>query len=128
MNILNNTYKSSFVSSVISVILCFIFLIISALLITYTDLSENLIPVLAKFSLYFSALLGGFLSAFRKNSGGLVRGLICGLCISIYMCIGAIILPSFKLSLVFLLKLLVIVLLSTTGGIFSVNISYKKHR
>ena len=128
MNILNNTYKSSFVASILSVIICFVLLCICALLITYTNTSEALIPVFAKTSLYFSALLGGFLSAFKKNSGGLVRGLICGLCICLYMCIGAIILPSFKLSLMFLLKLLLIVLSSVIGGIFSVNISYKKHR
>ena len=128
MNILNNPYKSSFISSVISVIMCFTFLCICAYLITYTNTSEDLAPVMAKTSLYLSAILGGFLSALKKNSGGLIRGLICGLCICVYMCIGAIILPDFKISLVFLLKLLIIVVSSTVGGIISVNISYKKHR
>lgn len=128
MNILNNTYKSSFISSLFSVIICFIILCICAALITYTNTSEALIPIFANGSLYFSAFLGGFLSAFRKNSGGLIRGLICGLCICLYMCIGAVIMPSFKISLMFLLKLLIIIISSAIGGIFSVNISYKKHR
>lgn len=97
-------------------------------MITYTSISEKLIPVFAKASLYFSSFLGGFMSAFRKNSGGLVRGAVCGLCICIFMCIGAIIMPDFKLTLMFLVKLLLITAVSITGGVISVNISYKKHR
>ncbi len=128
MNIFNNSYKSSFISSLFSVIICFFLLCIFAAMITYTNISEKLIPVLAKASLYFSAVLGGFISAFRKNSGGLIRGVICGLCICLFMCIGAIFMPDFKLTLMFLFKLLLVTVCSSIGGIISVNISYKKHR
>ena len=128
MNIFNNTYKSSFISSLLSIIICFFLLCIFSVIITYTSISEKLIPVFAKASLYFSSFWGGFLSAFRKNSGGLVRGIICGLCLCLIMCIIAIILPDFSLSLMFLVKLLLVVVSSAIGGVISVNISYKKHR
>lgn len=128
MNIFNNNYKSSFIASVISLILCILFLLICAILVTYTNISEDLIPIMANICLYLSVFIGGFLSAFKKSSGGLVRGLICGLCFCIYMCIGGIIMPSFSLKLMFLLKLLIVAVCSALGGVLSVNISYKKHR
>lgn len=128
LNILNNTYKSSFIASVISLFMCIILLLLCAILVTYTNINEDLIPVMANASLYLSAFFGGFISAFKKNSGGLVRGLICGLCLCIFLCITAVFIPSFKLSLMFLVKLLLVSVFSIAGGILSVNISYKKHR
>lgn len=128
MNIFNNTYKSSFISSAITVILCILLLLMCATLITYTEISENYIPVMANVSLYLSVFIGGFISACKKNSGGLVRGLICGLCCCIYLCIAAIFTPAFKLSMMFLLKLFLVCIISSVGGIISVNISYKKRR
>ncbi len=128
MNIFNNAYKSSFIASVISLFMCIILLLLCAFLVTYSDISEDLIPIMANASLYLSSFAGGFISAFKKNSGGLVRGLICGLCLCIFLCITAVFIPAFKLSLMFLVKLLLTAVFSAAGGILSVNISYKKHR
>ena len=108
--------------------MCIILLLLCAFLVTYSDISEDLIPIMANTSLYLSSFVGGFISAFKKNSGGLVRGLICGLCLCIFLCITAVFIPAFKLSLMFLVKLLLTAVFSAAGGILSVNISYKKHR
>lgn len=119
--------KKTLKGILISFILVFILLAGFSLLITYSDISLGLIPVMAKILLYLGALAAGFFASFGKRSGGWLAGLVAG---SVYMVlvfvIGLLLRDQYSFSPSVLLNLLIGAIVGAIGGIIGINL--KKRR
>lgn len=64
---------------IISLIVTLILLTVSSLIITYTGVSENMVPVFAMASAVISILVGSIASSKTAKSKGYLIGALCGL-------------------------------------------------
>ncbi len=110
-----------------SATLCIILLLISAVVLTYTNVSISLAGVLSNIIFYIGAISSGMLSSSKIKSNGWLHGLISG---GVYACVIFFVtflvnISEIKLNLL-LLKLLASLFLGGVGGIVGVNVFSKK--
>ena len=112
--------------SVFAIILSIVFLLIYALILTYTDISESTIIPVVTVIVGISILIGSMVSVRKIRKNGLLNGGIVGLIYVIALYItSSMCLVGFSITLNSLIVLIVGILTGMVGGIIGVNL-YKK--
>ena len=112
--------------SLLSIIVSVIFLIIFAMLLTYTSLSENTITPVVLAIVGLSILLGSYLSTKKINKKGILNGGIVGI---IYMLIlyiiSSVIFMDFSINASSIIMIICGIIAGIIGGIVGVNTNKK---
>lgn len=122
----DNELKKSIIrivrGSVISIILTLLLLLIFAVVLTYTPISENTInPVIIVIS-GISILVGSSISSLKIRKNGLINGALVGLIyiLTIYL-ISSITGTGFVINVYSLIMIIVSIITGMIGGIIGVN-------
>lgn len=112
--------------SLLSIIVSVIFLIVFAMLLTYTSLSENTITPVVLAIVGLSILLGSYLSTKKINKKGILNGAMVGV---IYMLIlyiiSSVIFMDFSINASSIIMIICGIIAGITGGIIGVNTNKK---
>ncbi|PAB60895.1 TIGR04086 family membrane protein [Anaeromicrobium sediminis] len=104
--------------------LMLIMFVLLALLITYTSVSESIIPIAATISLLITAMINGMYVAGKRKKKGWLNGIIAGI---IYMLVilflSWVFMKEFKLSISILYKSIMALASSSIGGMIGVNLN-----
>lgn len=114
-----NIFKGVVISFIITLILLFLFSII----LTYTDIGENVIPAVIIIATIISILIGSSISTIKIKKNGIVNGGIIGLIyiLGIYL-ISSIVQTGFALNLYSIIMMVLSILAGMIGGIVGVNV------
>ena len=127
---IENSNKNIFLKilkgSAVSVIITIFLLIVFALLLAYTGISENIItPIIICIS-GLSIIIGSIISCFRIRKQGLLNGAIVGfIYIFVIYFLSSIIQNDFGLNFYSVLMIFTSAFLGALGGIIGVNIKKK---
>lgn len=112
--------------SLLSIIVSVIFLIVFAMLLTYTSLSENTITPIVLAIVGLSILLGSYLSTKKINKKGILNGAMVGV---IYMLIlyiiSSVIFMDFSINASSIIMIVCGIIAGIIGGIIGVNTNKK---
>ena len=112
--------------SLLSIIVSVIFLIVFAMLLTYTSLSENTITPIVLAIVGLSILLGSYLSTKKINKKGILNGAMVG---TIYMLIlyiiSRVIFMDFSINASSIIMIICGIIAGIIGGIVGVNTNKK---
>ena len=112
--------------SLLSIIVSAIFLIVFAMLLTYTSLSENTITPVVLAIVGLSILLGSYLSTKKINKKGILNGAMVGI---IYMLIlyiiSSVIFMDFSINASSIIMIVCGIIAGIIGGIVGVNTNKK---
>ena len=112
--------------SLLSIIVSAIFLIVFAMLLTYTSLSENTITPVVLAIVGLSILLGSYLSTKKINKKGILNGAMVG---NIYMLIlyiiSSVIFMDFSINASSIIMIICGIIAGIIGGIVGVNTNKK---
>ena len=112
--------------SLLSIIVSVIFLIVFAMLLTYTSLSENTITPIVLAIVGLSILLGSYLSTKKINKKGILNGAMVGI---IYMLIlyiiSSVIFMDFSINASSIIMIICGIIAGIIGGIVGVNTNKK---
>ena len=112
--------------SLLSIIVSVIFLIVFAMLLTYTSLSENTITPVVLAIVGLSILLGSYLSTKKINKKGILNGAMVGV---IYMLIlyiiSSVIFMDFSINASSIIMIVCGIIAGIIGGIVGVNTNKK---
>ena len=112
--------------SLLSIIVSVIFLIVFAMLLTYTSLSENTITPIVLAIVGLSILLGSYLSTKKINKKGILNGAMVGV---IYMLIlyiiSSVIFMDFSINASSIIMIICGIIAGIIGGIVGVNTNKK---
>ena len=112
--------------SLLSIIVSVIFLIVFAMLLTYTSLSENTITPVVLAIVGLSILLGSYLSTKKINKKGILNGAMVGI---IYMLIlyiiSSVIFMDFSINASSIIMIICGIIAGIIGGIVGVNTNKK---
>ena len=117
----NNIYKPIIWGIISGLVSIFVVMILIAFVLTKCDLSESVSLTLATLSIAIGTFLGGFVSAKLFKRRGLFVGLITGLLTFILLVIIALSTTNTGISSLFLIRLVIVAVSSSLGGIFGVN-------
>lgn len=107
----------------ISYILTMIVFIIFALLITYTDLNEKHIGTVIRVTTALVCILSGLITAGSANKGGLIWGIISGMCYVAIMCgVGFALIPDYGLTSKLIVSLMLAIAGGGLGGVIGINL------
>lgn len=112
--------------SIIAIIFTMVALLIFAILLTYTDITENYMNPVIIASSSISILLGGMMSAIKIKKRGLINGMLVGLIyiLTIYI-LSAITGSGFKFSTGTIIMIISSTIAGMIGGIIGVNLGNK---
>lgn len=109
--------------TITAIILSLILLLIFAIILTYTAISENVIkPVIIVIS-GISILVGSSISTLTIKKNGMINGCLVGLIyiLSLYL-ISSIIVSVFSINLYSLIMIVVCIITGMIGGVIGVNL------
>lgn len=107
---------------VISYCITMVVFIIFALLLTYTDFPENIVPTAALITTAVSCIICGFVAAAKAKSRGLLWGIAAGGCYMLIMfTIGFSTIPAYELNQKMIISLCLALGGGAVGGVFGVN-------
>lgn len=111
--------KGLLISFAITVILMILF----TLMLTFTNISENMLTVFNSISIISSIVIGALYSSYKTNRKGWIVGGIIGFCyIIIIILINAIINKELSFNLYIIIKMLIALIVGMVGGIIGVNL------
>lgn len=106
----------------ISVLITLISLIVFSILLTYSNISEKVIPTVIIIISMVSILIGSTISMSKQKKNGIINGLIIGIMyIGIIYLLSSLIKGSFILNQKSLIMMLCVVISGAVGGIIGVN-------
>lgn len=110
--------------SIISIVMSLAILFLMAVLLTYTNIPESIIPIIIIVTSVISILTGSIFSTIKINRNGLLNGGIIGIIyiITIYI-ISSITIVGFHLNLKSMIMIVISVLAGMVGGIIGVNLN-----
>ena len=112
--------------SIFSIILSLILLLIFAVLLTYTDISESTIAPVVTIIVGVSILLGSTISTIKIKKNGILNGGLVGLIYTIALYIvSSIVLTNFSFNINSLIMIATSVIAGMIGGIIGVNLNHK---
>ena len=114
--------KRIFKGSIVSIIITIMLLAIFAVVLTYTNLNENSIPVTIIIISGISILIGSRLSTTNIKKNGILNGAMVGAIyiFSLYI-ISSIITSNFIINQFSIIMIITAIFTGSIGGIFSVN-------
>ena len=117
----NNNLKTNIIriikGSILAIIISAIFLTIFAILLTYTNLSENSITPVVLTIVGLSILMGSYLSSRKISQNGIINGAI----VSIIYIVSSMVLMDFSLGANSLMMIACGIIAGIIGGIVGVN-------
>ena len=112
---------------ILSVLITLLGLLILAIVITYTNVSESIIPIAVTIITAISILIGSFFSTINIQKNGLLNGFAVGFTyiVTIYV-ISSITSTGFTLTNTSFIMIISVILAGMLGGIIGVNLKNKK--
>ena len=102
-------------------------LVILAVILTYTSISDNSIPTLVVAVNSIAILIGSSIATIKLEEKGIINGMIIGLLyILIYLAISLIFSGNINFSTKTILLIILAILAGGIGGIIGVNLNRKK--
>ena len=132
-NIENNSKKlmdksiiKVFMGSLIALIITVISLLVVSIILTYTDVSENIITVSVIVISALSILIGSIISAVNIKKNGIINGALVGFIymITIYL-LSSIFIAGFNVNMQSIIMIVVSIFAGMLGGIIGVNFHKK---
>ena len=132
-NIENNSKKimdksivKVLIGSLISLVITIIALLVVSIILTYTDVSENIITVSVIVISALSILIGSIISAVNIKKNGIINGALVGFIymITIYL-LSSIFIAGFNVNMQSIIMILVSIFAGMLGGIIGVNFHKK---
>ena len=132
-NIENNSKKimdknivKVIMGSLISLLITIIALLVVAIILTYTDVSENIITVSVIVISALSILIGSIISAVNIKKNGIINGALVGFIymITIYL-LSSIFIAGFNVNMQSIIMIVVSIFAGMLGGIIGVNFHKK---
>lgn len=112
---------------ILSVLITLLGLLILAIVITYTNVSENVIPMAITIITAISILIGSFFSTINIQKNGLLNGFAVGFAyIATIYIISSITSTGFTLTSTSFIMIISAILAGMLGGIIGVNLKNKK--
>ncbi|MTI47791.1 TIGR04086 family membrane protein [Sporosalibacterium faouarense] len=106
-----------------SVITSIIFVIILAVILTFTSLSEGIIPVINSIIMIVSIAFGAIYVSLKSDRMGWLNGAGVGLIyILIIMILGAIFVDSFDIDIYLLFRIIVALITGSIAGMIGINL------
>ena len=127
INILNKKTTNSRLikilsGSIISIIISILGFFIFAIILTNTDIKEDIIPLVIIIISFISILVGSIISSKKINKKGIVNGALVGIIyISIIYFLSSLILVGFELNLYSIIIFIGSVISGMIGGIIGIN-------
>ncbi|MBQ4155704.1 MAG: TIGR04086 family membrane protein [Clostridia bacterium] len=112
---------------IVSIIVTFIFLALSAIASTNLDLNDTANLVLSLISANFGVAVGGFVAGKLNKSKGYLVGALNGIISFIILTIISFFFSQESMTAISLIKLITFVLSSIIGGILGVNFNKKRN-
>jgi len=110
-------------------VLTFILLAVGALIITYTSLSEDMIPVISLSCVVVSVAIGGMTAAKTADSKGYLKGSLCGVTyILVLYIVASLVSEKFVFTSHTALLFIIGVTVGALGGIIGINSGRKRKR
>ena len=132
-NIENNSKKimdknivKVIMGSLISLLITIIALLVVSIILTYTDVSENIITVSVIVISALSILIGSIISAVNIKKNGIINGALVGFIymITIYL-LSSIFVAGFNVNMQSIIMIVVSIFAGMLGGIIGVNLHKK---
>ena len=112
---------------IVSIIVTFIFLAMSAIASTNLDLNDTANLVLSLISANLGVVVGGFVAGKLNKSKGYLVGAINGIIIFIILTVVSFFFSKESMTAISLIKLITFVLSSIIGGILGVNFNKRRN-
>ncbi len=113
--------KPLLIGALVAVLIGAACLLLSALLMTFLDLSQSTVTILSVLSAALGAFVGGMCAARLSGCRGWLMGAICGLFLFVLILLTGVLLHrSVDIGFLFI-KLMVLLLGGMTGGMIGVN-------
>lgn len=118
-----SSVKIFFKNLILEFLLSIILLLVLAVLLSNTNLNENIINSAIIFISSFSILLGGFLSSRKMKIKGIIAGILQGICYMLILYIfSSLMSHNFSLGKESIIMILVGILCGSVGGIIGANL------
>ena len=113
--------------SIISICITLVLIIAFSVLLTYTNISEDVIPIAIIIISMISIIIGSCLCMIRIKRNGIVNGMIIGIIyISTLYFLSSIIEGEFALNIKSFIMIICSIISGIVGGLIGVNIRNKK--
>ncbi len=113
----------------ISFIVTLVLLAVSSLVITYTGVSENVIPAVALGSAVISIVSGSVLSAKKASSKGYLNGALCGVIyVAVLYIIASLVSERFEFNAHTAVLFAIGIVVGALGGVIGINSGGKRRR
>ena len=110
-------------------VLTFILLAIGALIVSYTNVSEDLIPAISLTCVVISAAIGGMKTAKTAGSKGYLKGALCGLVyVLVIYTVASLVSDTFAFTSHTLLLFIIGAVVGALGGIIGINSGGRRKR
>ena len=126
-NIKSNNMFKILKGIILSILITLLGLLILAIVITYTNVSESIIPIAVTIITAISILIGSFFSTINIQKNGLLNGFaVCFTYIVTIYVISSITSTGFTLTNTSFIMIISVILAGMLGGIIGVNLKNKK--
>ena len=126
-NIKSNNMFKILKGIILSILITLLGLLILAIVITYTNVSESIIPIAVTIITAISILIGSFFSTINIQKNGLLNGFAVGFAyIATIYIISSITSTGFTLTNTSFIMIISAILAGMLGGIIGVNLKNKK--
>ena len=105
----------------LSIVITLILLLVFSAILTYTNVSENVIPIAIIAITGFSILVGSAISTIKIKKNGMINGALSGLVYMIILYLVSSVENGFILNLKSFIMLVVALIMGAIGGIIGVN-------
>ena len=118
----NGNIRKIFIGTGIAFIITLISLLIISIILTFTNVSENIITVSVIVISAFSIFIGSIISATKLNKNGILNGSFVGAIymITIYL-LSSIFVSGFNMNIQAILMIVISIFAGMIGGIIGVN-------
>ncbi len=118
-----NNFMNIFKGIIISILITLILLFLFSIILTYTNIGENVIPAVIIIATVISILIGSSISTIKIKRNGIINGGIIGLVyiLGIYL-ISSIAQMGFGINVYSIIMIILSILAGMIGGIVGVNI------
>lgn len=122
----NSEVKNLIIGVLLGYAVTFIGFLVYAMILTYTDTSDEKMGLIITLITVLSVLISGFDTAKKSKNKGLLWGILAGLTYSIIMVtVGKFFVENFSFDFQTILLIILSILVGGVGGIFGINLKSK---
>ncbi len=120
---MKNNFLKILKGSLISIIISFAVLLITALILRYTNIPENVITIIIMVVSAISIMIGSIFATRKLNKNGLLNGTLVGITYFIILYIlSSIFVTGFSINAKTMITLFLTILFGMIGGIIGINL------